>query len=151
MAEAERECLRYQQLFESEQKFIQIAADKDTIMELFRQLMALPIDQKRRLLHGLVYGDIIVKPPTPDAVLEIDEGPNALNKWIKITWKYNPAIIQGILGVKIVSEVETTGDGSDECGSGRTPDLSKAYYMTCDHVGGFRNEIHTFGRSLHTC
>ena len=34
LAEAERECARYQQLFESEQKFIQIAADKDKIMIL---------------------------------------------------------------------------------------------------------------------
>ncbi len=110
LAEAERECLRYQQLFESEQSFKKIAADKDTIMELFRQLMALPIDQKRRLLDGLVDGDIIVKPPTPDAVLEIEEGPNALNGWTKIQWKYNPAIIQEVLGVKIVSEVETTGE-----------------------------------------
>jgi site-specific DNA recombinase len=112
LAEAERECLRYQQLFESEQSFKKIAADKDTIMELFRQIQGLPIDQKRRLLHGLVDGDIIVKPPTPDAVLEIEEGPNALNKWTKINWRYNPAIIQEILGVKIVSEVETTYDHS---------------------------------------
>ncbi len=115
LAEAERECLRYQQLFESEQSFKKIAADKDTIMELFRQLMALPIDQKRRLLHGLVDGDIIVKPPTPDAVLQIDEGPNTLNKWTTINWKYNPTIIQEILGVKIVSEVEASRDGSGWC------------------------------------
>lgn len=81
-------------------------------LELFRQLQALPIDQKRRLLLGLVDGDIIVKPLTPDAVLEIEEGPNALNKWVKINWKYNPAIIQAILGVKIVSEVSTTEEPS---------------------------------------
>jgi site-specific DNA recombinase len=112
LTEAEREYLRYQQLFQSEQSFKRIAADKDTIMELFRQVRGLPLDQKRRLLKGLVDGDIIVKPPTPDAVLEIEEGPNALNKWVNINWRYNPAIIQDILGVKIVSEVETTREGS---------------------------------------
>ncbi len=107
LSEAKRECARYRQLFESEQNFVRLAADKDKIMELFKQVQGLPIDQKRRLLHGLVDGDIIVKPPTPDAVLEFEEGPNALNKWIEINWKYNPAIIQDILGVKIVSEVST--------------------------------------------
>ncbi len=105
LTEAEREYLRYQQLFQSEQSFKRIAADKDTIMELFRQVQGLPLDQKRQLLKGLVDGDIIVKPPTPDAVLEIEEGPNALNKWINVNWRYNPAIIQEVLGVKIVSEV----------------------------------------------
>ncbi len=108
MAEAERECLRYQQFFESEQKFVQLVADKDTIIELQRQLLTLLIDRKRRLSHGLVDGDIIVKPPTSDATVDISEGPNALNGWTKIQWKYNPAIIQENFRVKIISEVGTT-------------------------------------------
>jgi site-specific DNA recombinase len=107
LAEAEREKARYQQLFESEQSFKKIAADKDTIMELFRKLQALPIEQKRRLFHGLVDGDIEVKPPSPEATLDISEEANALNGWTKIKWKYNPAIIQEVLGVKILDVDET--------------------------------------------
>jgi hypothetical protein len=68
-----------QQLFKSEQKFVQLVADKDTTMELRRQLLVLPTDQTRQLLHGLVVGDSIVKPPTHDAVLDISEEANALN------------------------------------------------------------------------
>jgi site-specific DNA recombinase len=115
LAEAEHELARYQQLFESEQSFKKIAADKDTIMELFRKLQALPIEQKRRLLHGVVDGDIEVKPPTPDATLDISEEANALNGWTKIKWKYNLSIIQEVLGVKILDVYETTEDASGWC------------------------------------
>src|SRR5208337_3439055 len=66
LAEAEREVVRYQQLYQSEQGFRRLAADKDTIMELYRQVLALPIEQKRDLLKGLVDGDIEVKPPSPE-------------------------------------------------------------------------------------
>ena len=102
LAEAERELMRYQQLFESEQSFKKIAADKNTVWKLQSRLMDLPIDQKRQLLHGLVDGDIIVKPPTPNATLDFSEGPNTLNRWTQIQWKYNQVIIQEILGVKIL-------------------------------------------------
>ncbi|MGC8495296.1 MAG: hypothetical protein ACP5SH_26570, partial [Syntrophobacteraceae bacterium] len=102
LAEAQRECVRYQQLFESEQSFKRIAADKETVWKLQSRLMDLPIDQRRQLLHGLVDGDIIVKPPTPNATLDFSEGSNTLNRWTQIQWKYNPAIIQEILGVKIL-------------------------------------------------
>ena len=113
LAEAEREVSRYQQLLRSEHSFKRIAADKDTIMELFRKLQALSIEQKRQLLHGLVDGDIEVKPPSPEATLDISEEANALNGWTQIQWKFNPAIIQDILGVKILGVDETTGEGSD--------------------------------------
>jgi hypothetical protein len=115
LAEAERERARYQQLFESEQSFKKIAADKDTIMELFGKLQALPIEQKRRLLHGLVDGDIEVKPPSPEDTLDISEEANALNGWTKIKWKYNLSIIQEVLGVKILDVYETTEDASGWC------------------------------------
>ena len=108
LAEAEHELARYQKLFESEQSFKKIAADKDTIMELFRKLQALPIEQKRRLLHGVVDGDIEVKPPSPEATLDVSEGPNALNGWTTIKWKYNPLIIQEVLCVNILGVDETT-------------------------------------------
>ncbi|MGA2937699.1 MAG: recombinase family protein [Syntrophobacteraceae bacterium] len=109
LAEAEREHNRYQQLFESEQNFVRLAADKDKIMELFRQLVALPVEQKRRLLKGLVDGEIEVTPLGP---LDVSEEGNALNGWTAINWKYNPAIIQEILGVIILDVDETTGEGS---------------------------------------
>jgi hypothetical protein len=64
------------------------------------------IEQKRRLLQGVVDGDIGVKPPSPEATLDISEGPNALNGWTTIKWKYNPAIIQEVLGVKILDADE---------------------------------------------
>ena len=105
LTEAKREVLRYQQLFASEQSFRKIQADKEVIMELFSRLMALPVDQKRRLLHGLVDGDIVV---TPNGPLDVSEGANALNGWTQIQWKYNQAIIQDVLGVKILGVDETT-------------------------------------------
>ena len=110
LAEAQHEVSRHQQLFQNEQAFKRIAADKDTIMELFRQLNALSLGDKRRLLHGLVDGDIEVKPPSPEATLDISEEANALNGWTKIEWKYNPAIIQEVFGVLIPNVDETIGE-----------------------------------------
>ncbi|MGA2403628.1 MAG: hypothetical protein ABSG91_18295 [Syntrophobacteraceae bacterium] len=98
MEETNREILRLQEFIQSEDEFAALAADKDEIMEMQRQVLSLPIEKKKQLLQGLVAGDIEIKPPTPDAKIDITEGPNALNGWTTIPWKFNKAIILDILG-----------------------------------------------------
>ena len=111
LVEAAREYARYQKLFASEEAFKQVREDKSLLEELRIKLNALSIEEKRRLLQGLVDGDIVIDPDFLD-FFESDNFDehvmNIMKARSQIPWKYNPAIIQEVLGVTIPNVDETT-------------------------------------------
>jgi DNA invertase Pin-like site-specific DNA recombinase len=111
LVEAAREYARYQKLFASEEAFKQVREDKSLLEELRIKLNALSIEEKRRLLQGLVDGDIVIDPDFLD-FFESDNFDehvmNIMKVRSQIPWKYNPAIIQEVLGVIIPNVYDTT-------------------------------------------
>jgi len=145
LVEAAREYARYQQLLASEEAFKQVREDKSLLEELRIKLNALSIEEKRRLLQGLVDGDIVISPDFLD-FFESDNFDehvmNIMKVRSQIPWKYNPAIIQEVLGVIIPNVDETTWDGSGRAWIIKHTRFVHGVFHDLDYAGPFLHEIH---------
>jgi len=92
---------RVTRLRDNEKQFTEFASKIDLIRELHFTVIDLPLAEKRRLLLGLLDGDIVVTPPEGDTTIDPEHGMFALSGWAnEIQLRYNNAILGDILGEK---------------------------------------------------
>jgi DNA invertase Pin-like site-specific DNA recombinase len=73
-------------------------AQSEAIIDIRDKLYDLPNEDRHRLVAGLLDGDIVITPPTPDAKLDRNSTSD-IKDWVKFKIRPNMAILQDILGI----------------------------------------------------